>query len=100
MTTRRSVLSAALAAPARARWPLPAPAVGHRSQAELPKPATGPVTLEFLNFWGPVRDPLLEKVWADFKLKHPTVTVQNTFASGSAGVLQKFRTTASRGVTA
>jgi multiple sugar transport system substrate-binding protein len=68
-----------------------------KSTAELPKPAAAPVTLEFLNFWGPVRDPLLEQIWAEFKKAHPTITVQNTFASGSAGVLQKFRTTAAAG---
>lgn len=94
-TTRRAVMARALGgsvlvAGCRA---------GTSSQpaAELPKPAAGPVTLEFLNFWGPVRDPLLEQVWAEFKKTHPTVSVQNTFANGSAGVLQRFRTTSAAG---
>jgi multiple sugar transport system substrate-binding protein len=97
--TRRRLLAAAPGLLALA-GALPAAACGAGSggaTAELPKPATGPVTLEFLNFWGPVRDPLLEKVWAEFKKTHPNVTIQNSFAAGSAGVLQKFRTTAAAG---
>jgi ABC-type glycerol-3-phosphate transport system substrate-binding protein len=70
---------------------------GNRAETALPKPATGPVTLEFLNFWGPVRDPLLNKIWDDFKKSHPTISIQNTFANGSAGVLEKFRTMAAAG---
>ena len=95
-TTRRALLGGALAAGSALAAACGAGSA-RQGTPELPKPAAGPVTLEFLNFWGPVRDPLLEKVWADFKKTHPNVTVQNTFASGSAGVLQKFRTTAAAG---
>jgi multiple sugar transport system substrate-binding protein len=97
-STRRAVLRGGLAATAAGvGGVLVACGGATQSGGELPKAATGPVSLEFLNFWGPVRDPLLEKVWADFKAKHPNITVQNTFASGSTGVLQKFRTTAAAG---
>ena len=78
--TRRAVLAGALGALGVIGGTLAGACSGGGAAgtAELPKPATGPVTLEFLNFWGPVRDPLLEKVWAEFKKTHPTITVQNT----------------------
>lgn len=97
--TRRAVLAGTVGTAVVAGGVLAAACSGGgmAGSAELPQPAAGPVTLEFLNFWGPVRDPLLEKIWAEFKKTHPTITVQNTFASGSAGVLVKFRTTAAAG---
>src|SRR5687767_885889 len=67
-----------------------------RSEAPAQTKAAG--KLEFYDWWLPTSSPLQEAWWKfvkeDFERKHPGVTVEFNFISGTSGVRDKLKTAA------